>query len=463
MFAGRKRRSSNVKVMQLFHELKQQFPTVPDHIVTSCISSYIQAKAEGRSYNIAAYIESALSENNIESMGRPSQQLDSPLAPRNLLPDPDNTSVEEDSSTVTSATSKPLTERNRTEMTETISKSNRINPPCISNIKPNEIKSVAKRPDYLDIKSENLGNFEKSVENKRGFNIQLSEKCKDIHKLLNSTISEKPPRSPLGAKRSIAKNSPTKLEKSIPLPPDPVKRLQTETINSSDIANAAQSVLPSRNTKKEISCLSPQLLSVNEEINKTSLGAIKKELCSTPTQTTDTLIGGPNVNLSLNVNLDVLQSPNPPRRTSVLNVTPSQPWLHTPTSPKSFTSVNLTLRSPSATPQDPIDITSNYAGMTYSTSNFDAEKGLGSRLQITVSPGGSGSVQAVRLRPRSFHQLESDQEVVPVRAGSLNNLAVNSERKYFSIVISFLCLLRTNIVLLCFLPVIGITKNTSMQ
>lgn len=430
MFAGRQRRSSNVKVMQLFHELKQQFPTVPDHIVTSCISSYVQAKALGKPYNIAEYIESALAESNLEQMGRPSQQLELPLLPKNLLPDPDDASPEEESQAVTSATSQPtLAERHKTEMTESASNSNR-NQSSVSCSKPNELKTVAKRPDHLNIKSENINNFESSIDNKRNFNIQLSERCKDIHKLLNTNISDKPPRSPLSAKRIVAKNSPTKLEKSPILPPDPQKRLQEEPSKSSDITKSSDSnKLTSSNAKKEISCLIPQLLTVKDETNKTSLGAIKKELCSTPTQTTDTLIGGPNVNLSLNVNLDVLQSPTPPRRTSVLNVTPSQPWLQTPTSPRSFTSVNLTLRSPSSTPQDPIDITSHNAGMTYSTSNFDAERGLGSRLQITVGPGGSGSVQAVRLRPRSYHQQESDQEIVPARAGSLNNLAVNSERE----------------------------------
>lgn len=414
MFAGRKRRSSNVKVMQLFHELKQQFPTVPDHIVTSCITSYVQAKAQGRPYNITEYIESALAENNIDPMGRPSQQLESPLLPTTSPPAPDATLDEENKQTVTSATVKPtIAERENSEMTESASNSNRNkNQSSVPCSKPNELKAVAKRPDHLDIKSENVENFESSLENKKNFNIQLSEKCKDIHKLLNSKVSDKPPRSPLGAKRLGAKNSPTKLEKAPLIPHE-------ESVNVSD------------NARKGISCQSAQVTSGKDETIKTSLGAIKKELCSTPTQTTDTLISAPNVNLSLNVNLDVLQSPTPPRRTSVLSVTPSQPWLQTATSPRSFTSVNLTLRSPCSTPQDPIDITSHNAGMTYSTSNFDAEKGLGSRLQITVGPGGGGSVQAVRLRPRSFHQLESDQEVVPARAGSLNNLAVNSERKYF--------------------------------
>lgn len=31
------RKHSRISVMQMFHELKQQFPTVPDQVVSDCI------------------------------------------------------------------------------------------------------------------------------------------------------------------------------------------------------------------------------------------------------------------------------------------------------------------------------------------------------------------------------------------------------------------------------------------
>lgn len=31
------RKPSRISVMQMFHELKQQFPTVPDQVVSDCI------------------------------------------------------------------------------------------------------------------------------------------------------------------------------------------------------------------------------------------------------------------------------------------------------------------------------------------------------------------------------------------------------------------------------------------
>lgn len=413
-----------MKVMQLFHELKQQFPTIPDHIVTSCITSYIQSNAQGKTSNIIDLLDAALTENNQEQMGRPQSPLESPSLTQNLEPKDIPTrgdahpqpqfsfgKVSEKANL-----DQPRIERNRFEMNESASDFNRnIVKPSASNCNegisaPTPKGSLAKRPNHLDIKSETFNSFENANEEKRKFNIQLSEKCKDVHKLLNSTLmSDKPPRSPLSAKR-FSKNSPTKLERSSLVSPDTQKRLQ-EDVRSPD----AQRRLSQEDKSRKESPL---------------VSAVKKETCSTPSQTTDTLLGSPtpNVNLSLNVNCSVglVQSPPQPKRTSIAQLTPTQPWLQTPTSPRSYTSVNLTLRPPTSTPQDPIDITSQNSSLTYSTSSFDSQKGLQSRLQITVGPGG-GSVSSVRARPRSYHPQEPLQEIVPARAGSLNDLAATSE------------------------------------
>lgn len=427
MFAGGRRRSSSVKVMQLFHELKQQFPTIPDHIVTSCITSYIQSNALGRSSSIIDLLDAALSENNQEQMGRPQSPLESTSLTQNLEPKDipvQGSAHPQPRSSFGKISDKanldqPCVERNRFEMNESASDFNRnIVKPSASSCSEAVSASApkggqAKRPNHLDIRSETFNSFENANEDKRKFNIQLSEKCKDVHKLLNSNLtSDKPPRSPLSVKRFSAKNSPTKLERSSLASPDTQKRLQ-EDIRSPD---AQRRLSQEDKSKKE----SP------------SVSAVKKETCSTPSQTTDTLLGSPtpNVNLSVNVNCSVglVQSPPQPKRSSVVQLTPAQPWLQTPTSPRSYTSVNLTLRPPTSTPQDPIDITSQNSSLTYSTSSFDSQKGLQSRLQITVGPGG-GSVSSVRARPRSYHPQDHLQEVVPARAGSLNDLAATSERE----------------------------------
>ncbi|RZC41644.1 hypothetical protein BDFB_004847 [Asbolus verrucosus] len=415
MFAGRRRRSSNIRVMQLFHELKQQFPTVPDHVVSACIATHAHSTSPNKDTAIREVLEAAaaLSQQQ-EPMGRsPPPPPETPA----LTLDTNPSSLGKASRNSEEATATTSTERNRFEMNDSESDINRnvVKSSGVTFSKKFESVSVCtsnqrvaqttigkssffvKRPDHLDIKPETLGDFPKrqpysfgDEPSGRRHNIQLSEKCKDVHKLLNSGhVSEKPPRSPLTGKRSShhAKSSPTR--------PDQVR-----------------SPLASPDTQKRL----------QEEPKK-------KETASTPTQTTDTLLGGNSVNLSLNVNcsMDLVQSPT--RRKSLLQVTPQQPWLQEPISPRSYTSVNLTLRPPSSEPQPPIDITSQNSSLTYSTSSFDSQKGLQSRLQITVGPGG-GSVSATRTRPRSSYLPEgSVEEVLPYRAGSLNNLATTSERK----------------------------------
>lgn len=427
MFAGGRRRSSNVRAMQLFHELKQQFPTVPDHIVSACI-----ANSNHPSQDIREVLEAAAAQNSPtqEPMGR------TPPAEAALA-------LEVPSERSPSSSEHPPCEQPRNEMNESDSDVNQnvIKPSAFYSKKSESVsvnasdESLAeqsvgkssfyvKRPDHLDIKSDGVAGprrkdafqFNKDASEKKR-NIRLSERCKDVHKLLNAdNVNEKPPRSPLSARRfSGAKNSPVRGDNSVRSPlasPEASKRFQ----GRSDLPETA-----------------PKTQSPTDDrvVDKQSDSPTKPETVETPTQTTNTLLGGNSVNLSLNVNcsMDVVQSPSG-RRSSVLQLTPQQPWIQEPVSPRSYTSVNLTLRPPTSEPQAPIDITSQNSSLTYSTSTFDSQKGLQSRLQITVGPGG-GSVSSVRTRPRSSYLPENtSQDVVPVRTGSLPDLAASNERKF---------------------------------
>lgn len=62
---------------------------------------------------------------------------------------------------------------------------------------------------------------------------------------------------------------------------------------------------------------------------------------------------------------------------------------------RSYTSVNLQLRQPSADPQPPINIRSNGSSLSYSTSSLDHKQGSRSSLQISIGPTG-GSISAMR-------------------------------------------------------------------
>lgn len=343
MFAGGRRRSSNVRAMQLFHELKQQFPTVPDHVVSACIASTTTA---------------------LESMGR-------------QPPETTTTTTDMDGDTTDTATAQEQQQPQTNHVGAAFydKKSDSVSVTAEEADKVGNSSFFVKRPTHLDIGGGAA---------KKDRTLHLSEKCTDIHKLLNSDkVQEKPPRSPLSTKRLAAKASP----------------------GSSPLAEGRKVTPPT---------------------------TPKRETVETPTQTT--LVDTPSsVNLSLNVNCSVVHSPTRPRRSSVLQLTPQQPWMQEPTSPRSYTSVNLTLRPPTSEPQAPIDITSQNSSLTYSTSTFDPHKGLQSSLQITVGPGGS-SVSSVRTRPRSSYfpeHVDGEGEVVPTRAGSLPDLAAKNEREYY--------------------------------
>ncbi|KAL1497845.1 hypothetical protein ABEB36_008733 [Hypothenemus hampei] len=356
MFTGGQRKSSNVRTMQIFHELKAQFPTIPDRIISSCITSHVL----GNSQSIHQLLQETIAREQ-NQMGRPSIQIETPP----FIPSPETTKKLPNTEV---NSSKPKISRSNDMNADAPGNCSESLTSATSEIKSDINKSVAKRPDTLDI-------VKSSDQNER--KLQLSEKCKDVPKLLNSlNLPNKPPKSPLSAKRFSVKG-----------------------------------------LKKESPSSTP-----------------KRETVSTPTQTTDTLVNNPplspSLNLSFNVNcqMGLVQSPAKPRCTTRVDLTPTQPWLNPvpvvsdPTAPRSFTTVNLTLRPPTSQPQDPIDITSQNSSLTYSTSSFDKQNGLQSKLQITVGPGNTGSISSVRSRPRSFHLGENLREIVPARLGSLNNL-----------------------------------------
>nr|CAH7721365.1 unnamed protein product [Callosobruchus chinensis] len=460
-----------VSTMQLFHELKQRFPTVPDHVVSACIAAH---RAERHALE-DLLLNAALKYTHKRQMGRRPSTLNllhakPPLLQEPSSPDPDITRHQKNFGPAADHS----TERRRFDVMNECSRD--VNSQTVNQDVPRTDETPtspkpAIRPNHLDIKSDTLVSF-KNPEDKQ-FTIQPSEKCKNVHKLLNSTVCDKPPRSPLSSsKRFAAKSSPTKSSptkglasarvfpddvrardethtsqeaKSSPNESSPVKSSLSESSPAKGLVNAARVFTdevqkPLEGSAKARSSPvrnSPTKVSEEDSVRK----EVRKETCSTPTQTTDTLLGSPNVNVSLNVNcsLDLVQTPHQvtpcdqqQRRTSIVQFTPSQPWLQPPSTagtPRSYTSVNFTLRPPTSTPQDPIDITSQNSSLTYSTSSFDSQKGLQSRLQITVGPAGGGSVSSVRLRPRSFHLPGGEEEkaVVPARAGSVGDLAVSVE------------------------------------
>lgn len=117
-----------------------------------------------------------------------------------------------------------------------------------------------------------------------------------------------------------------------------------------------------------------------------------------------------SLNVSLNVTVSPLSGRPPPgrpsRHTTAISVHPEHPAFSATGfepadhhSPRSYTSVNFTLRQPGDSPQSPIDITAG-PSLTYSSRSYDARAGYQSHLAITVG-GNGGSICASRTRPRN--------------------------------------------------------------
>ncbi|CAG9817660.1 unnamed protein product [Phaedon cochleariae] len=464
---------STVRSMQLFYELKQLHPTASDAALNSCIATYVGSSGGGGQSQLMRLLE----ENEIEGqMGRstPSTPLEQPQPPdinpteeisrvdtvptlqssiRPPIKRPDSLDIKRDTEPTPSSDDKrKLDDRSESELSRIdnvavfeCSPRPLVKPPDTqrnTNLAPSSAdkrklharecdtemsrvdsagvletstRSLVKRPDSLDIKrdtdlapsSDDKRKLEckcvaPSSDDKRKFNIRLSEKCRDVHKLLNSGVCDKPPRSPSSVKRQSVR-----IDRSPVVEPDAQKQVEDRLVDvqkRSTQVESAEDPLPARKG-------------------------------TSSTQTTDTLVASPgSVSLSVDVNCSVALSPR--RRTSLVQLVPAQPWLPSPSasSPRSFTSVNLTLRQPGATPLDPIDITSENSRLTYSTSSFDPSKGLQSRLQITVGPAG-GAVSSARARPRSLHWEERGAGLSEAGlrgaglrgAGSLDDLAGSLE------------------------------------
>ena len=115
-----------------------------------------------------------------------------------------------------------------------------------------------------------------------------------------------------------------------------------------------------------------------------------------------------------------------PRCLSTLQVQPEHPYsreaLHnsfshinnnTSNNNRSSTSVNLTLRQPTNSPQSPINvIASPSPRLTYSSRTYDAKQGYESKLEIIVGDDGFRSFSAMRTQspnrpPPSHYQMDA--------------------------------------------------------
>lgn len=262
---GRRKSSGNIRTMQLFHEIKQQFPTLSDQFVSACIADQLhQANASHMGLSPENSTEPAnpsQSGDSTSESSNPQSPIDeakprhrskhfklgkllkkghrrsggsTPETPEATSPSSSSRSDGQyhqqhrrrSSKSASSSSTKevgyvgeprgkfyrlpksPVSPDERSDMNLDLSDLNRNvlakyskQSDCVSvSVSGGHLpESVAgnscffqKRPTHLDIKSDFCASD----------SIPKSERCSDVHKLLNSeNIANKPPRSPLREKR----------------------------------------------------------------------------------------------------------------------------------------------------------------------------------------------------------------------------------------------------------------------
>lgn len=342
---------SNISIMQLFHEMKQEFPKVPDHIV----QQHVTDNCHNRSACIDQLRQAAIVTTPTTTM-YPSKSIHSnqqtPRSPVNGLKWANNQKMKEISEMFENSSSDASSSSdNRLKRPTTLKLRRAPDPPTPSSTAsstastPNSTTNlskftsrasstsslVASTSSVSSISSANQYQGEPySNQHQQQFhhNVTLdssASKCNDsLNVQLNLTVSP------------ISSSAP-------PIPPRPTR--------------------PARHMSQ---------LSVKPEPAFTSMLDPKK-----------TVIG----------------------ETSASTGTIGQ---------RSYTSVNFTLRQPAPilpSPQAPIDISAGPSSLTYSSSSFDAKQGYQSHLKITVAGNGESCIQAVRTKQPTGNALPEVSQI----------------------------------------------------
>lgn len=356
---------TKISVMQLFHEMKQKFSTVPDHIVVdyvtnnchnrSALIEHLTKQAEANPGSVQAYPQALRNNHNIIGGGtkKPLSMTPSPIAPQSVqlpkLLNPSSPPIIASKPIVSATTPSSTAESNTSNEKTTLTPTQNATSPAI----PTTNSAVT----LSNSNNSNSGNPSNSHSDNQVPN-------SDSHPPTNANSSEV----------KMAVRRPT-------------------TLNFA--AAPVSSTLP--------------------RVNYSSNSSGPTRVAPPPPD-------------SMNVSLNVTVSPGPPpmmphrppvrpvRHTTAVSLQPEiafnrPPPIHHHLSPatqnpRSFTSVNFQLRSPLVTnPQSPIDISAGPSLLTYSSASYNARKGCQSRLQITVDGGtGSGTISASRTRPHYGHQ-----------------------------------------------------------
>ncbi|XP_021707914.1 mitogen-activated protein kinase kinase kinase 7-interacting protein 3 homolog isoform X3 [Aedes aegypti] len=329
----KKRRStcscSNIAIMQLFHEMKQKFPKVPDHVV----SDLVTANCHNRPACIDS-LEKAVAGTPVTAQAYPSQSIHSTSLKRRI------------------------NERKMSKLESSLSGGS---------------SGSSSRESSVDKSSKCVGDAAGS-----SYSINNNSRIPNSTTTIGGSSGDLPRDS--GSVNNVADNHPM---------------MTVYDSNNNRVA-------PSRPTTLPFSGPRPTRVAPLPPISAS--------------QTTSSDIGE-TINVQLNVTVSPVASRSPlgQRHTSTLQLQPEPPYsrelaqassrFNTPgplppgANSRSSTSVNLTLRQPSESPQSPIHI--HASPLKYTAKGFNAQSGIQSKLEITFQDG-FGSISAMRTHVPGF-------------------------------------------------------------
>ncbi|KAH8298454.1 hypothetical protein KR044_003569 [Drosophila immigrans] len=355
---------TNISIMHLFHEMKQEFPTLPDALVTQCVNENCHQRD-----NCIQMLKKELSLHPIPVQSYPAKVLQqqqqqqqqqqrqtkppTPLKPSRAAP-----------------TQPPIGNANGND-SESVEA-----PPIVPTARP--------RPTTLNLQ--------------RQLNAQLQQKIQQRQQ--QQQQQQQPPQLTPGAQYKPLRRAP-------PLPP---KRQTSSSVDGAALSLAQQQQQPLSSFSNDSSCLTSPLssseseLSLSVSLSSPTTSAAAAAAVATPAAATTTAqLRSPVRHRSV-----ITLQPEPPYAREFLSnavaISPTPPsptsGASTPSGRKSFTSLNLTLRQPqpsnSGAAPATIDITAGPAasgngssGITYSSSSFDARRGTHKNFQLTVTDEGS--------------------------------------------------------------------------
>ncbi|XP_017077153.2 putative uncharacterized protein DDB_G0271606 isoform X2 [Drosophila eugracilis] len=346
---------TNISIMHLFHEMKQEFPTIPDAIVTQCVNENCHQRD-----NCIQMLRKELALHPIPVQSYPAKVLQQQQQQHNHQ----NRQAKPPTPLKPSRVAPPHPE---------VGQSNGVATPPGVVSSPLPITQPRPRPTTLNIQ--------------RQFSTQLQQKIQQRQQRQQRDLH--PPQL-----------TPTSLSKPLrrapPLPPLPKPKPGSFSNDSSCLTS------PMSSSESELSLNAASLSSPTSAATTAAGASAAAAPVIAPAQQQPSPVRHRSV---------ITLQPEPPYARDFRSVdfpptttTTSTPPLPSPSSVaspgipggrKSFTSLNLTLRQPTGSAQSAIDITAGPApsgqgsGITYSSVSFDARRGTHKNFQLTVTDEGS--------------------------------------------------------------------------